>query len=348
MLKEVVRNKLLPAFLLVALLPVLLLGGYGVFSIAGVLREHNLSYQEERVTLTVERINTFLHGISSDLFYLRDSSAMNLYLSALKSGDTSSQALMLKNLQASLLDFSDKKQIYHQIRFIDKSGMEMVKVERPLDNSKIIDSGKLINEKGQYYFDNAVNLPKDSLFVSSLDLNKENGKVELPIRATVRYATPVFTDNNELKGLLVLNVAAANLIKLISNQDAANDTLVFIDKAGYYYYHPNENKLWGGKADLNSGENIYKDHPSLVDKVESNINLTSFEAGDSFTTLQPVMVGTGHQKLGTLVSMVDSGSVYSKAKYFALVMVGLLLLATLMAVLFSNGLANAFSRSFDK
>lgn len=348
MLKNVIHNKLLPVLLLFAVLPVLLLGGYGYFSLSSTLREHNVAQQESRVTLTGERMDVFLQSVHSDLFYLRDSSAMSLYLSALKLGDENSQALMLKNLQTSLLDFSDKKGIYHQIRFIDKAGKELVSIERSTDASKIVEDSKLQNRKGSFYFDDAIGLAKDGLFVSSLDLNQEKGKVELPIRPMIRYATPVFTENNELKGLVILNVSAANLLKLISGQDNTNESMMFIDKGGFYYYHPDENKAWGGKNDLNSGSNFYKDYPELINGIENNISLASFEAGGHFISVQPVMVGNGHQKLGTLVSMSNARSVYAKSNYFALVALGLLALAIVLAVVFAKRLSNTVSSVSSK
>lgn len=348
MLRNVIHNKLLPVLLLFAVLPVLLLGGYGYFSLSNTLHGHAVVKQENRVTSTGERMDVFLQGVQSDMFYLRDSSAMSLYLSALKQGDSDSQALMLKNLQTSLLSFSDRKKIYHQVRFLDKTGQEVVRVDRPNVDSKLIEGGQLQNKKGRYYFDNTITLPKDSLLVSPLDLNQERGKIELPICPTIRYATPVFAADGDLKGIVILNVLASNLLKLISGQDNDDENLLFIEKSGFYYYHPDENKTWGGKNNLNNGSNFYKDYPELINGVENNINLTSFESDGHFISVQPVMVGNGHQKLGTLVSMSNARSVYAKSNYFALIALGLLALTIVLAVVFAKRLSNTVSKVSNK
>ncbi len=43
-----------------------------------------------------------------------------------------------------------------------------------------------------YYFKDSIGLEKDQIFVSALDLNVENGKVEIPHKPMIRFATPVF------------------------------------------------------------------------------------------------------------------------------------------------------------
>lgn len=44
----------------------------------------------------------------------------------------------------------------------------------------------------RYYFKDSIGLEKDQIFVSALDLNVENGKVEIPHKPMIRFATPVF------------------------------------------------------------------------------------------------------------------------------------------------------------
>ncbi len=335
-----IRNRLLWIFLLVSILPLLLLGSYGFYSRYTDAQAEATASQENRVKQAEEHISSFLQSVADDLFYLRDSSAMGLYLSALVAGDQKSQELMLKNLESSLFDFSDKKKIYHQVRFIDKTGQEVVRVDHPINSSKLIPANQLQNKKGRYYFDEAIALPREGLFISPLDLNREQGKVELPIRPTIRYATPVFDANKELRGIVILNVSATNLLKLLTtqgNQQASR--MMFIDQAGFYYYHPDENRAWGSKNDLDSGNNFYQDYPALVDGVEKHIRLSSFTNASNLISLQPVMVGNGHQKLGTLISMTTTGSIFANAWQFALVAVALMVLLIPLAVLLSKWLA---------
>lgn len=333
MLRKLARNRLLPTFLLLTTLPALLLGIYGYTQMQSILGSNAIARQENNITLTGERVAGFLQNVNDDLFYLRDSSAMNLYLSALKSGDTQSRELMLKNLQTSLEDFSSKKRIYYSIRFLDKNGAEVARIDRPTEDSMIINSDKLQSRKGTILFDDSIKLPHDGLYVSQLELNKgQDGKVELPIRPVIRYATPVMGENNATEGVVVLDVAAATLLNQVNGENTKGN-LLFIDKGGFYYAHPDENKTWGGKSDLNSGSNFYQDYPELINRIDTNISLTSFNNGDYMISLLPITVSKGHQKLGTLLSVGKRSETNAPAQTFLLVTLGLLLLASLMAVL---------------
>jgi methyl-accepting chemotaxis protein len=345
MLRKLARSRLLPTFLLLAILPTLLLGIYGYWQMQDILRSTAVARQENSVTLGSERLGSFLQSVNDDLFYLRDSSAVNLYLSAIKSGDDKSRELMLKNLQTSLEDFSAKKRIYYRIRFLDREGMEIARIDRPTDTSTVISGDKLQNRKGSLLFEDSIKLPHDGLYVSQLELSKgEDGKVELPIRPVIRYATPVMGENNALAGVLVLDVAATNLLGMVNGQ-GGEGALLFIDKGGFYYTHPDENKTWGGKSDLNSGSNFYQDYPELVNSVEPNISLASFTNGGHMISLQPVTVGKGHQKLGTLLNLGNSHAVYAPARLFLLVTIGLLLLAGILAVLLAARAGRAAQHS---
>jgi len=107
-----IRNKLLLAMLLVTIFPLLLVGGYSLYSTTDSLRQSSISTLKNKVSLVSERVENFLENISADLFYLRDSSAVNLYLSSIN-GDKESSQLLLENLTSNLRVFSGKRKTYH-------------------------------------------------------------------------------------------------------------------------------------------------------------------------------------------------------------------------------------------
>lgn len=338
-----IRNKLLLAMLIVTLIPLLLVGGYSLISTTDSLRQNSLSNLDNKVALVSERVENYLENVSSDLFYLRDSSAVNLYLSGLN-GDAESSQLLLDNLAANLRTFSDKRKMYHQVRFINTAGMEVVRIDYEADKAKIIAKGQLQNKKARYYFTEARKLKKDQLMVSHLDLNREKGEIVSPIRPTIRYATPVFNENNEQQGIIILNVLADKFLDIIGKASLPNEMLVFVDKEGYYYQHPDNSKVWGHQRDKDTGSNLFSDKPSIQKSVvEANEN-GHFETGDDIASYNPVLLNGGQKKLGTVINFVPKSIVFSPVSLFMWVFLGIALVALLVAFFLATMLSSSISR----
>ena len=111
----------------------------------------------------------------------------------------------LKNIFYSYV--SSKNEIL-QLRYIDINGVEKVRIQK-YDNknsAEIIFGKKLQNKKEEVYFTKTINLEKNQFFISNFNLNKELGKIQIPIQPTLRISTPIFDRNNLKKGILILNI----------------------------------------------------------------------------------------------------------------------------------------------
>ncbi|MCK5813895.1 MAG: HAMP domain-containing protein [Cocleimonas sp.] len=341
-----IRNKLLFSMLLVTILPLLLVGGYSLYSTTDSLRQSSVITLENKVSLVSERVGNFLENVSSDLFYLRDSSAVNLYLSGLE-GDKESSQLLLENLISNLSVFSRKRKIYHQIRFINTDGMEIVRVNYNGSDVSITEKDKLQNKKGRYYFDDTIKLKKDELMISPLDLNREKNKVEIPVRPTIRYATPIFNESNKLQGIIILNVLAKNFLDIISRENREGETLAFVNNDGYYYQHPNESKLWGSKRDLGTGINLFTDKSSVQKSIIKQKSVGHFETGDDIASYTPVLLNNGQYQLGTIIDFVPKEVVFAPMSVFMWIFLGIALLALLGAFLLAAILSSSISRPLE-
>jgi len=158
----------------------------------------------EEVIDNTEQIDIFLREVQGDVLFLSELSNLETLV------NTDNKYLRDKakiNLENDFSSFSKEKKIFHQIRYIDENGQEIVKVHSEKGISEIIHN--LQNKKDRYYFTETVNLESRELFISPLDLNVENGKIEnrgteeepayIPI---LRYATPVFDSEGVSKGIV--------------------------------------------------------------------------------------------------------------------------------------------------
>merc|ERR1712065_93024 len=90
-----------------------------------------------------------------------------------------------------------------QIRYISNNGMEKIKVEEldhPFENkviSRIVEESELQTKKLKEYESSFLNLKKDEIGISQIDLNLNNGKWTLLNEPTIRLGKLVYDVNDQ-------------------------------------------------------------------------------------------------------------------------------------------------------
>ena len=153
----------------------------------------------------------------------------------------------LHELSENFLSMAKYKKKYAQLRLIDETGLETIRINFNNGSPYIVSKENLQNKKGRYYFDDAFNLQKNDIFISPLDLNIEHGKVEQPIKPIIRVGTPIFNEKDEKSGIVLLNYFGADLIKQFKNYLNATktDNLMLLNSDGYWLCGINPDDEWG-------------------------------------------------------------------------------------------------------
>jgi nitrogen fixation/metabolism regulation signal transduction histidine kinase len=339
-----IRNKLLLVLLLVTLLPTVLIGGYALIFTTDTLHDSSLSIESAKVNLISEKIQNYLDQVNSDLFYLRDSNALNLYISALQSTSDHKKRLMLTNLRNSFKKFTTQKKNYQQVRFINREGLEVVRINYLDGRAKNISDTGLQNKQEMSYFKNAIALEKGDLFISSLELNRENNAVEKPIKPTIRYATPVYDQSNTLLGVIVLNVDMKKIMKVMTNEMQAGSQMQFVSPEGYYYFHPDASKTWGSKNDLNTKVNLLTETPQLSDAIKKLSTLGNISTDDNIVTYKSIKINDAKFNLGVILNIQPKELVFQSATQFFYIFIGIIILALILTFILAILLSNSISR----
>ena len=339
-----IRNKLLLVLLLVTLLPTVLIGGYSLIFTTDTLRESSLSVQASKVELISEKVKNYLSNVDSDLFYLRDSNALSLYLSALQSDSAYKKRLMLTNLRNAFRKFAKQKKVYQQIRFIDLTGAEVIRINYADGRAINVSDTALQNKKDSEYVKATIKLNKDGLYISPLNLNREHGKIQKPIQPTIRYATPVFTKEGEKVGLIVLNVDMKNIMQIMAKEAPKGSQLQFISEDGFYYFHPDASKTWGGKNDLNNKHNIFTENPKLKSLIQHSEKTENISTSGNIITYETVKINSGKTTLGTILNVAPKSLVFESASKFIYIFIGIMLLALILTFVLAIMLSNSISR----
>jgi|GEM_PF-2097012 len=144
-------------------------------------------------------------GIISDLEIIAN-------LHELKQLADNTRDYSVEELSSDFESFSIRKKLYDQIRFIDKKGMEIIRVDYNEGLPVIIPKSRLQNKADRYYFIDAMAKQKNQVYVSPLDLNIENGQIERPFKPMIRFGMPIFDNRNNRVGVIILNYRTTLLI----------------------------------------------------------------------------------------------------------------------------------------
>ncbi|WP_417348595.1 diguanylate cyclase [Ferrimonas sp.] len=135
-----------------------------------------------------------------------------------------------------------------QVRYLDRSGMERVRVDRARGGGEpqVVTDALLQDKSHRYYFKETQDLAAQQFWHSRLDLNRERGQLERPIRPTLRVATPVYL-GNYFAGIVILNTEAQATLDSLSR--APEFDLYLVDGDGEVLVNPNPKLSWSRYLD---------------------------------------------------------------------------------------------------
>lgn len=179
---------------------------------------------------------SMLHG---DALYLAGHSSLHRWL------DTGSN-IARSALAHDMLNFVRQREIYDQVRFIDKNGLEIVRINWNKGQPEIVSANKLQNKANRYYVRDSLSLAKGEIYISPFDLNVENKKIEQPIKPMIRLATPVFDHAGHKRGIIILNYLGQHMLDRLRQLRKQNrGELWLLNSDGYWLLGPNTDEEWG-------------------------------------------------------------------------------------------------------
>ncbi|CCQ74990.1 GGDEF domain-containing protein [Magnetospira sp. QH-2] len=176
-----------------------------------------------------------LREVRSDLRYLANHRD-------LKNPDGSGLARVAEDFRR----FANEKGLYDQIRFLDQTGQEQVRVDHRGNMARIVGAGDLQDKSHRYYFREAINLPANQVYTSPFDLNQEHHLIEVPLNPMIRLAMPVTATDGRAMGALVLNYRGRRILEnLRESTEAFPGEALLMNDQGYYMLHPDRRDEWG-------------------------------------------------------------------------------------------------------
>lgn len=256
-------------------------------------------YQEaegKRVIIETEEIQHVGHQVDivvndfqvvvSDLIFLSGQNELQMIL---ESGD----AGWREALAEEWLSFSACKRLYDQIRYLDETGMEVVRVNFNDGNPYIVPDEQLQSKAKRYYFEDTLLLGQGEVFVSPFDLNIELGEIEQPLKPMIRFGTPVFDGSGQKRGIVIVNYLGANLLHDFGQISDCCGQHLLSNAGGFWLKGLTPEDEWGFMFDDRSDRTFGNDFPEawqVILETESG----QFHNDDgmfTFATVYPLLEG---------------------------------------------------------
>jgi C4-dicarboxylate-specific signal transduction histidine kinase len=224
-----------------------------------------------------------LENVTSDLMFLaRHNESENIF-------EDDDHGLRLA-LAKQFLVFSKQKGKYDQIRVLDQTGMEIVRVNYNSGIPAIVPRDRLQNKSERYYFAETWPLKRGEVYISPFDLNIERGQIEQPPKPMVRLGTPMFDRSGRKSGIVLLNYLGEALIRDFRGAAAnISNRIMLLNNEGYWLSSPRPEDEWSFM--YGNDRTFGKAHPDAWQRInnEETGQFYTEEGMFSFTTIYPVL-----------------------------------------------------------
>ncbi|MBW9262926.1 MAG: hypothetical protein K1564_15270 [Candidatus Thiodiazotropha sp. (ex. Lucinisca nassula)] len=200
--------------------------------------EINKIDQQSRINIQKERLEQSFQGVIGDLRIM----STHHELLKLVDGDV----VTVQDLVADYLSISSTRKVYDQIRYLDDSGQEIIRINYNSGAPATVPNVKLQNKRNRYYFSDAFKLHKGEIFISPLDLNVERGEIERPLKPMIRFGTPIVDSQGRKTGIVLLNYLGNDMLKSFDQFTGhSQQAMMLLNNEGYWLKSPEPEDEWG-------------------------------------------------------------------------------------------------------
>lgn len=243
------------------------------------MENRSLKDAELAVTLYEKIIITHMESTLSDLLLLRNFNSFNNYL-------LSPSRENREFLEQDLKHLSLHKKVYDQIRFIDTTGMEKIRIN--YNDGNPAPAKLLQNKSSRYYFSETIKQNENTLTISRFDLNMEMGIVEVPLKPTIRFSLSVFSQG-EIKGVLVINYLGTHILNELTSINIPGE-IIILNKKGEWVYSQDNKHAWSYMYPEKNISNFSQTHPETWAALKDEKSMTLLNNSGLFSAMQTNMI----------------------------------------------------------
>ena len=265
MIKNSLVTKIALATFGVALLAIIALSLYAYNSTTKIVQENIFENIRRNVDSEAKLIQLQIKSIKDDVLRISSSSEMSGLMRAWYNGgydekENISLVSWKKRVNKQFFTMMQEKNYYVQMRIImaNSQGSEYIRLERINNIITSVKKRKLQNKGLRDYVKNGFETNEGDVYLSKIELNRENGSISIPYLPVLRAITPLNDEMGRLFAILVINIDITKLNSSIMHQQEDESNFFLASENGSYLINYDSNKLFA--SDLGHSIKLQKDY----------------------------------------------------------------------------------------
>ncbi len=244
------------------------------FETQSILAKQTSNELAEEANLVKPIIDQLYTQAYSDTLFLSGTPPIMGLLNATEQNDTLNYQLWKNRLEQIFTKFVQNKPFYYQIRYIgvENNGLELVNVRSFESNQQVsaVPNRKLQEKSHRPYFSQAIEKGLGQVFFSKIELARNYGKVEIPHKAVLRTATPIYHPNTErVFGFIIININFGEFIEQLNKHELRELSFYLANERGDFVFHPEKDKRFG--FDLGKPYLMQDEFPQLSEAITTKL-----------------------------------------------------------------------------
>jgi len=337
-----------------AVLTATIIGALTYRNIEAVTVPRALDHIDARVRLLAAELEASVRSARADILGFRSAVAVEGIVKASGAGGSEARdgitldewrARLARRFVAELA----AKPGYDQFRVIGiaDGGREIIRVDRsgPDKTIRIVPDAELQRKGDRDYFLRAIRLSADEFDISAIELNQENGVIEVPHVPVMRAAASIIGPDGQPFGAIVINVELQTAFSRVRAAAVrSGDPIYVTNERGDYLMHPDPAKEFG--FEFGKAFRMQDDFPGLNPASAAPPaapGIVRDHAGEQFGAAMASVRLAGGPWV-TLIAMVPHARIMATSKGIR----DATLLAGLVAVVLAIAFAAVITRSLTK
>jgi signal transduction histidine kinase/ActR/RegA family two-component response regulator/PAS domain-containing protein len=254
-------QRIVGPLLVLAALVAVIIGCAALYRVeAARLQDAERQRESARVGVLAELMRSEVRPVADILRLLIDGDGLQEYLA---SGNPASLAKATRLAQVVSANHPE----FDQIRFIDASGMEVMRIDH---GGVLVPREELQDKSGHEFFRSVIGLEQGGLYISALDLSIEDGAIVIPHRPMLRLGSPVFDAAGRVRGIYVIHYLGEALFgRLRDAVPAYAHRLRLLDADGYWIVAEHPGLEWGAQLPGREEATLARSDPELWSRISA-------------------------------------------------------------------------------
>ncbi len=207
------------------------------------LARSNARFEGESAVLATRVSSSFL-TLAHDMQMIPHTPPFQGLIRSYKNNDYDEQEystsqMWVNRLQTIFASTLAQRPYYTQLRYIGDAdgGRELVRVDQGNEGFTRVAYDQLQRKGEEFYFQETLDLQEDSIYLSQISYNREQGQLDDDRVPTLRAIVPVQETEGERFGVFVINLNIERMLKdILLEQNLLHDTYVYDDRGNVAWF----------------------------------------------------------------------------------------------------------------